>query len=294
MAKEATRPGFVFYLADIDVLEENLSAEEFFALIVAVKLYMRTGKIPSLTGAAKICFGFMKDKIDAQAEMYREKTEHAANMARARWEKEKQNETAEEQRTADSLHTVQENALREEAMQADAQACTGIIPDAQACISMTVDASASEKCKLIQTKTNQTKTNQTKPNRNKQEKTDEPKEEDLPPAGTETDTEAGRYAGAVNYGSPGPSPEQQAAFNEFRKAYPKKHGLYQTLPLFLDALQSVSAERMLEVLARQKRSYDWQKENGKYIPCADKWLREHCWEDEPETEEDPYALPSMY
>ena len=38
---------------------------------------------------------------------------------------------------------------------------------------------------------------------------------------------------------------------------------------------------MLDVLARQKRSEDWHKESGRYIPGPEKWLRERCWEDVP-------------
>ena len=87
-----------------------------------------------------------------------------------------------------------------------------------------------------------------------------------------------------------PTPEQERAFHEFRKEYPKKWGIYQSLPFFLEALQSVEAEELLRSLREQKKMPAWKQDNGRYVPTADKWLRERCWEDVPTENDDGYEL----
>lgn len=87
-----------------------------------------------------------------------------------------------------------------------------------------------------------------------------------------------------------PSPELRALFLQFRKAYPRKTGMAQAEPWFYEALKSVSPETMLKAISQQWRTYEWQKEHGRFIPSAEKWLRERCWEDEPAVFDDGYEL----
>ena len=70
-------------------------------------------------------------------------------------------------------------------------------------------------------------------------------------------------------------------FDEFWSAYPKKHAKQDAMKAWKkvspdDAL----ADRILAALDVRKRSQDWQKENGKYIPLPATWLNGRRWEDE--------------
>jgi hypothetical protein len=49
-------------------------------------------------------------------------------------------------------------------------------------------------------------------------------------------------------------------------------------------------ETMLKAIAAQKRSKKWQREEGRYIPSATKWLSGGCWklfEPQPEKKQSP-------
>lgn len=48
--------------------------------------------------------------------------------------------------------------------------------------------------------------------------------------------------------------------------------------------------RIVEAVEAQKRSADWTKENGKYIPHAFRWLKKRRWEDEIPPARDPDEL----
>lgn len=70
-------------------------------------------------------------------------------------------------------------------------------------------------------------------------------------------------------------------FDEFWSAYPKKQAKQDAAKAWKkvspdDAL----ADRILAALDVRKRSQDWQKENGKYIPLPATWLNGRRWEDE--------------
>lgn len=84
--------------------------------------------------------------------------------------------------------------------------------------------------------------------------------------------------------------EEHAAFLQFRRTYPKKTNIARAEPLLVHALKSVSLEKILRSVREQWRTDDWQKENGRYIPCAEKWLRDRCWEDEPAVFDDGYRI----
>lgn len=79
--------------------------------------------------------------------------------------------------------------------------------------------------------------------------------------------------------------EGEEAFTKFRQLYPKKSGLAAAEPYFYEALKEIAPEKLFALLERQKLTPDWQRESGRYVPAAEKWLREKCWLDVPE---DPY------
>lgn len=81
--------------------------------------------------------------------------------------------------------------------------------------------------------------------------------------------------------SPKRGNEYSALFLTFWEAYPKK----QARKIAYKAFQKINPDvsllnSMLETLERQKRSKDWQKEGGQYIPQPSAWLNGRRWEDE--------------
>lgn len=75
-------------------------------------------------------------------------------------------------------------------------------------------------------------------------------------------------------------------FEKFWSAYPRKVGKGAAEKAFKkykpdDTLLSV----MLSALSAQKRSEQWIKENGKFIPYPATWLNQRRWEDAPEERE---------
>lgn len=73
----------------------------------------------------------------------------------------------------------------------------------------------------------------------------------------------------------------EKSFNEFWSAYPKKTAKAQALK----AWQKIKpddelVQKILSALERHKRSAQWLKDNGQYIPYPASWLNGKRWEDE--------------
>ena len=75
--------------------------------------------------------------------------------------------------------------------------------------------------------------------------------------------------------------EEIANFNDFWKAYPKKKSKGQAEKTW-DKLSPTNdlLKTVLIAIEAAKKSEDWIKENGKYIPHPSSWLNNHGWEDE--------------
>jgi len=69
-------------------------------------------------------------------------------------------------------------------------------------------------------------------------------------------------------------------FDEFYKAYPVHRGKKDAQRAFTKAIKSVPLETMLKAIKDQKRSPDWLKENGRFIPHPATWLNRGQWDDE--------------
>ena len=82
-----------------------------------------------------------------------------------------------------------------------------------------------------------------------------------------------------------PTLEEREAFLRFRQIYPRKANLAAAEPFFYEAVKKIEPELLLRCLERQLFAPDWQREGGRFVPGAEKWLREECWLDVPE---DPY------
>lgn len=68
------------------------------------------------------------------------------------------------------------------------------------------------------------------------------------------------------------------AFAQFWKAYPKKKDKGHAEKAFSKV--NVPVDVLISAIEKQKKSADWIKENGKYIPNPATWLNGKRWEDE--------------
>lgn len=85
--------------------------------------------------------------------------------------------------------------------------------------------------------------------------------------------------------SPDTSPNKYSAdFEEFWAAYPRKVGKKAAFRAWkISQPDSALRSRMLAVLADQKRSEQWQREGGQFIPHPTTWLSQGRWEDDVST-----------
>lgn len=67
-------------------------------------------------------------------------------------------------------------------------------------------------------------------------------------------------------------------FDAFWKAYPKKQGKGYAEKAWREMKPPL--DQVLEALDKQKRSAEWKKDNGQYIPYPAKWLKGKYWENE--------------
>lgn len=81
-------------------------------------------------------------------------------------------------------------------------------------------------------------------------------------------------------------------FERFWKAYPPRSGKRRGKAQAQKAWRRLkpdlaTSRRMAAALEEDKRSDEWQRENGRYIPMASTWLNGRRWEDEPVEPEQP-------
>lgn len=80
---------------------------------------------------------------------------------------------------------------------------------------------------------------------------------------------------------PGGQRKYSAEFDEFWEAYPRKTGKGEAWKRWKKINPGVELRaKMLWALEAQKRSHDWLKDNGQYIPHPSTWLNQDRWEDE--------------
>lgn len=71
------------------------------------------------------------------------------------------------------------------------------------------------------------------------------------------------------------------AFDAFWKAYPKKRSKGDALKAWRQTqVWRPTLPVLLDALERAKRSPDWTKSDGQFVPYPATWLRAHGWEDE--------------
>lgn len=76
-------------------------------------------------------------------------------------------------------------------------------------------------------------------------------------------------------------------FEAFWAAYPRKVGKQAALKAY-ERNVDVPVETLLSVIGREKRSEQWRRDGGQFIPHPATWLNQHRWLDEP-TETNDFA-----
>lgn len=85
-----------------------------------------------------------------------------------------------------------------------------------------------------------------------------------------------------NQPSDAPQTLQETRFAEFWASYPKKIGKASCLKVWKKLKPTTELhERIMIALESQKRSDQWQREGGRFIPNPLTWLNQGRWDDEP-------------
>ena len=85
--------------------------------------------------------------------------------------------------------------------------------------------------------------------------------------------------------NPNPTRAQNAAFDAFWSAYPRKSGKEAARKAF--SRVSVDLGTLLSAIEAQKKTMQWRRDGGQYIPYPATWLNQGRWEDEPDVGYDP-------
>lgn len=79
-----------------------------------------------------------------------------------------------------------------------------------------------------------------------------------------------------------PATLQETRFTEFWQAYPKKVGKASCLKAWKKLKPTAELHKhIMEALEAQKRSEQWQREGGRFIPNPLTWINQGRWDDEP-------------
>lgn len=74
-------------------------------------------------------------------------------------------------------------------------------------------------------------------------------------------------------------------FEEFWETYPKKKGKGAARKVYLKLHPAAELhQRIIDAVETQKRSEQWRRSGGQYIPFPATWLNQSRWEDDPEDE----------
>ena len=82
------KPGLMLYFEDFDSLRSTLCADDLVSVLDAMVALSRTGSFSDeekLSDAAKICWKFMKPRIERDSQQYAERVKKRRDAANARW-----------------------------------------------------------------------------------------------------------------------------------------------------------------------------------------------------------------
>lgn len=77
-----------------------------------------------------------------------------------------------------------------------------------------------------------------------------------------------------------PSHQSSVEFEVFWKAYPRKEGKGAALKSFIRLKCYNQMEKILPAIERNKKSLQWLKDGGQFIPHPTTWLNQGRWDDE--------------
>ena len=80
-------------------------------------------------------------------------------------------------------------------------------------------------------------------------------------------------------------------FDRFWEAYPRKVGKEEARKAFERV--EVPVDVLVDAISVQRKSAQWQKEGGRYIPFPANWLNQRRWEDQPPGAGQPPPLPGV-
>ena len=83
-------------------------------------------------------------------------------------------------------------------------------------------------------------------------------------------------------------------FNRFWAEYPRKQGKGAARKVFDKARKKVTLETMLAAVERQRRSEQWNRDGGQYIPMPATWLNQERWSDEETFNPPPSEMRGWY
>lgn len=114
-----------------------------------------------------------------------------------------------------------------------------------------------------------------------------------PPTSTPTSTPLPLQSSSSSSSSSSPSTDKHpnilaaydAAFSEFWNHYPPRNGKKNAKGAAWKEWQKTAKirpqqEALIATLEAQKKTWEWRKENGAFVPDARKWLHNRMWEDE--------------
>jgi phage replication O-like protein O len=74
--------------------------------------------------------------------------------------------------------------------------------------------------------------------------------------------------------------KSENGFERFWKIYPRKVGKIKAIKAWERAKTKADSEEIIKAVEKQKKSTQWKKDNGQYIPHPTTWLNEGRWMDE--------------
>ena len=106
---------------------------------------------------------------------------------------------------------------------------------------------------------------------------------DVTPSETETETETKTETDVPPLPPTGGRAAIDDGFDRFWSLYPKKVGKGEAKKAWHKRITSeAQVQRMLAGVARQKRSVQWTRDDGRFIPNPATWLNQERWDDEPD------------
>lgn len=80
--------------------------------------------------------------------------------------------------------------------------------------------------------------------------------------------------------APKKSNDAKSRFDAWYATYPRKVGKQSALASFMRHAANVPLDTLLRAVERQKKSSQWQKDGGQFIPNPSTWLNQGRWDDE--------------